>query len=35
MAGALGVLLSVSVAAGLMPSRRAARIEPMTALRYE
>ena len=35
MAGALGVLLAVSVAAGLMPSRRAARIEPMTALRYE
>ena len=35
IAGALGVLLAVSVAAGLMPSRRAARIEPMTALRYE
>ncbi|NBB87206.1 MAG: hypothetical protein GVY12_13440, partial [Bacteroidetes bacterium] len=33
VAGVLGVALAVSLLAGVVPARRAARIEPMEALR--
>jgi predicted permease len=35
VAGAVGLLAAVSLAAGLVPSSRAARVQPTTALRYE
>jgi predicted permease len=35
MAGAAGVLITVAVAAGLKPAWKAARVDPMMALRYE
>jgi predicted permease len=35
VAGALALLAAVSLAAGLVPSTRAARVQPTTALRYE
>jgi putative ABC transport system permease protein len=34
-AGAVGLAITVSVIAGLYPARRAARLEPTAALRYE
>ncbi len=33
--GAIALLITVSVVAGLIPSNRAARVNPTTALRYE
>jgi ABC-type antimicrobial peptide transport system permease subunit len=35
MAGAAGVLITVAVAAGFKPAWKAARVDPMMALRYE
>jgi predicted permease len=35
LAGAVALLVLVSILAGLIPSTRAARVEPTTALRYE
>ena len=35
MAAAVTLMTAVSFAAGYLPARRASRVDPMTALRYE
>jgi ABC-type antimicrobial peptide transport system permease subunit len=35
LAAALGIMIAVAIASGYLPARRASRIDPLVALRYE
>ena len=35
LAAALGIMIAVAVASGYIPARRASRVDPLIALRYE
>ena len=35
LAAALGIMIALAVASGYLPARRASRVDPLIALRYE